>query len=114
MKHAAVGIQALPHKFPFVMLDRVLEVEPGRRAQAEKLITRGSHFETGGGVYYPEMFLLEAMAQLGAVAAAAQGGAAADGEARTGYLAAISDARFYRRPRVGDRVGFAVEYEAGM
>ena len=106
-------LDAIPHRQPFIMVDRVLEVVPGKRATAIKIITTDPLSSGwGSGRYYPEAFILEAMAQVGALAAAApQGG---NGGPVSGFLAAISDARFIKRPEAGDTVFLELEYQAGM
>ncbi|MGA2192203.1 MAG: 3-hydroxyacyl-ACP dehydratase FabZ family protein [Nitrospirota bacterium] len=106
----------MPHKFPFAMLDRVIEVVPGKHAAAEKTITSDSFFGNGRP-FFPELFLIEALAQLGAVAAVPAGagtGTKGPREDAIGYLAGINGAKFYIRPRPGDKVMFSVDYEAGM
>lgn len=115
IKDAAEVAGVLPHRYPFVMLDRVLEVSPGKSARAEKTITQDGFFGAGG-CFFPELFLLEAMAQLGAIAAAGQdtGGREGPPADAIGYLAGLADARFGARPVPGDRVLFTVEYEARL
>ena len=115
MKDATLSTGVLPHRYPFVMLDRVLEIIPGKRASAEKVITADGFFNTGRGCYFfPELFLLEAMAQLGALAAAGPDGGQAPGPDAVGYLAGLHDVKFFTRPMPGDRVSFTVEYEARL
>ena len=109
-------LDAIPHRQPFIMVDRVLEVVPGKRATAIKIITTDPLSSGwGSGRYYPEAFILEAMAQVGALAAAAPA-APIDGKEGPvyGFLAAISDARFLKRPEAGDTVFLELEYQAGM
>lgn len=84
----------LPHRSPFLLIDRVLYRDPGHGASG---ITCVTHEPAG----YPEVFLLESMAQLGGIAAA-------DREGEGGFLAAIDRARFHRRVRAGDVVFITV------
>lgn len=70
----------LPHRFPFLMLDRLLELEPGVNASAERRVT------TADGAF-PKTLLLECIAQLGGIISAGEGG----GE---GFLASIDHAEF--------------------
>ena len=103
---------ALPHRYPFLMVDRVVEVVPGRRAVAVKNITADSGAGNGGRAEYPQVFLLEAMAQVGALAAAGPGLGSAGGMGIPGYLAGINDARFGVRPLAGDVVVFTLDFVA--
>jgi 3-hydroxyacyl-[acyl-carrier-protein] dehydratase len=62
----------LPHRYPFLMIDRVLELEAGVRAVAEKQVTINEPFFQGHFPGYPLMpgvLQIEAIAQTGAVAA---------------------------------------------
>ncbi|MDH4121357.1 MAG: 3-hydroxyacyl-ACP dehydratase FabZ [Deltaproteobacteria bacterium] len=58
--------QILPHRYPFLLVDRVLEVEPGKRARALKNVTGNEAFFQGHFPGYPLMpgvLIIEAMAQ---------------------------------------------------
>jgi len=101
----------LPHRYPFLMVDSVESVEPGLRAVGVKNITGDNHYAQGvtRGLS-PEVMVLEAMAQVGALAAGNEEG----GEARQGLLAALSGVTFHRRPAVGDRLVIELEFEAKM
>ena len=63
--------QALPHRYPFLMIDRVMEVEPGRRAVAVKAVSLddfflANHFPSTQCM--PEALIVEALAQTGGIA----------------------------------------------
>lgn len=92
----------LPHRYPFLMVDRVLEVLPGVRAVGVMNVTGGRP---------PEIMVLEALAQLSALAAPEQPGGSAQ---VSGYLAGIHDAKFTGYPKAGDRVILKVEFVARM
>ena len=83
----------LPHRPPFVFLDRILERQPGERAVAEKQFATADPFvgETGT---LPTTLLAEVMAQCA--------GAAAGGEADHGMLVGVQDFRANGSVRVGD------------
>jgi len=85
----------LPHRTPFVFIDRVISREPGTGATGIKCITH----ETG---IFPQVFLVESMAQLGGIAAACS-------EGEGGFLAAIDRAEFFRGVRAGDRIVLTVQ-----
>ena len=61
----------LPHRDPFLLLDEVIELEPGKRVVARKLVRPRSGTAPGtfpGGPIMPGVLIVEAMAQAGAVA----------------------------------------------
>ncbi len=63
-------LDILPHRFPMLLIDRVLELEPGRRILALKNVTINEPFFQGhfpGEPIMPGVLILEAMAQAGAV-----------------------------------------------
>src|SRR5664279_3514745 len=77
----------LPHRYPFLLLDRVVELEPGVRGVALTIISASREF--------PQVLLVETVAQLAGIVTIRQ-----DGE--EGFLAAIDQAEFSRIPLVGD------------
>lgn len=65
-------MEILPHRPPFLLLDRIVACEPGRSAQGIKCVTMNEPFFTGhfpGQPIMPGVLILEALAQTGAVAA---------------------------------------------
>lgn len=60
----------LPHRYPFLMVDRITELEPGKRAVGVKNVTRNEPFFDGhfpGEPVMPGVLIMEAMAQVGGV-----------------------------------------------
>ncbi|MBC8076127.1 MAG: 3-hydroxyacyl-ACP dehydratase FabZ [Chloroflexales bacterium] len=94
-------MKILPHRYPFLLLDRVLELEPGVRAVAEKLVTINEPFFQGHFPAYPLMpgvLQLEALAQAGAVAALSL----PEFAGKLILFAGIDKVRFKRQVRPGD------------
>lgn len=63
-------MQVLPHRYPMLLVDRVLELEPGKRAKGLKNVTMNEAFFQGhypGMPIMPGVLIVEAMAQAGAV-----------------------------------------------
>jgi 3-hydroxyacyl-[acyl-carrier-protein] dehydratase len=102
----------LPHRYPILLIDRLVEIEPGERAVALKNVTVNEPQFQGHFPGYPIMpgvLLIEAMAQAAAALVVATMGAAADGQKV--YFMTIENARF-RKPVVpGDQVRIIVEKE---
>lgn len=102
-------LDLLPHRFPFLMIDRVLSVDPGERGTAVKCVTANEpHFQGHfpGRPIMPGVLLAEAFAQLACIVALA---AHPDAAGRDVYLLGVDKMRF-RKPVVpGDRVELTVE-----
>ena len=91
----------LPHREPFLLLDEVIEIEPGVRVLARKHVREDEWYLAGhfpGNPIMPGVLMVEALAQTGAVAVLSE-------EANKGKLAlfaGIDDVRFKRLVRPGD------------
>jgi 3-hydroxyacyl-[acyl-carrier-protein] dehydratase len=100
----------LPHRYPFLLVDRVVELVPGQKLTALKNVTANEPFFTGhfpGHPVMPGVLILEALAQASAILAYRSAGM--DPTQKVTYLMAIDNAKF-RRPVVpGDRLDLAVE-----
>jgi len=106
----------LPHRYPFLLVDRVLEVDPGHRLVAIKNVTINEHFFNGhfpGNPVMPGVLIVEALAQAGALLVNAS--QAKNGESLAGkylYLAGIDKARFRRVVLPGDQLRLEAEVTA--
>jgi len=103
-------IQALlPHRYPFLLVDRVLELDPDRRIVGIKNVTVNEPFFQGhfpGRPVMPGVLILEAMAQVGGLLAFKSLGAASRPVV---YLTGVDGAKF-RKPVVpGDRLRFEID-----
>jgi len=100
----------LPHRYPFLLVDRVLEVEDGKRIVALKNVTINEPFFQGhfpGHPVMPGVLIIEAMAQVAAIMAyLAQGDEANN---KVSYFMAIENARFRKPVKPGDQLRIEVE-----
>ena len=99
-------LKKLPHRFPFVMVDRVTKIEKGQSIQAIKNVTINEPFFPGhfpNRPVMPGVLMLEAMAQAAALLVFdTQGASPADNQVY--YLAGIDAARFKRPVEPGDQL----------
>ena len=98
----------IPHRYPFLLVDRIEELEPGVRAVGLKNVTQNEPFFQGHFPDYPVMpgvLIIEAMAQVGAVGVMA-GGAHED---KLALFAGIDGVRFRRQVLPGDVLRMEVE-----
>ena len=103
--------QIIPHRDPFLFLDEVLELEPGVRVLARKLVRGDEWFFPGhfpGRPIMPGVIMVEALAQAGAVAALAAAGNAG----KLVLFAGIDDLRFKRLVSPGDELLLECQIEA--
>ena len=94
----------LPHRYPFLLVDRVLEIEPDVRIGALKNVTINEPFFQGHFPHYPVMpgvLIIEAMAQAAALLSFKSLGTKRD-DNMVVYLAGVDDARFKRPVVPGD------------
>ena len=99
-------LNMLPHRYPFLMVDRVLEVEKNVRIRALKNVTINEPFFQGhfpGRPVMPGVMMLEALAQAAALLAFETMGNAAD-ENSVYYFVGIDGARFKRPVEPGDQL----------
>ena len=97
-------LQKLPHSFPFRMVDRIIEIEPGKRAVAVKNVSLDEPYFQG---HFPKepvtpwVLILEALAQTGGIAFHAS--LEREGEG-VSFLARIDEFRIKRKVIPGDQV----------
>jgi 3-hydroxyacyl-[acyl-carrier-protein] dehydratase len=99
-------LSQLPHRYPFLLVDRVLELEKGKRIKALKNVTINEPFFTGHFPHRPVMpgvLMLEAMAQAAALLAFDMQGIRPD-DKTVYYFAGIDGARFKRPVEPGDQL----------
>ncbi len=106
----------LPHRYPFLLVDRVLEMTPGERIVAIKNVTINEPFFVGHFPHSPVMpgvLIIEAMAQAAAILSFKTRGAMPD-ENSILYFAGIDNARFKRPVLPGDTLTFEMKLEREM
>ena len=103
----------LPHRYPFLLVDRVLECEPGKHLVALKNVTVNEPYFQGHFPGYPVMpgvMIIEAMAQAAAILSYLTIGELPDGN-KLFYFAGIDEARFKRPVVPGDQLVMRVEVQ---
>lgn len=106
-------LKQLPHRYPFLLVDRVLSIEKGKTIQALKNVTMNEPFFTGHFPHRPVMpgvLMLEAMAQTAALLAFDTLGVTPD-DKTVYYFAGIDGARFKRPVEPGDQLMLHVELD---
>lgn len=104
-------LELLPHRFPFLLVDRVLDFEEGRFLRAVKMSLSMSHSSRPfpGKPIFPGVLILEAMAQATGILAFKSVGKLEPGELY--YFAGIDEARFKRPVVPGDQMIMEVTFE---
>lgn len=103
-------MESLPHRYPFLLIDRVLELVPGERIKALKNVTVNEQFFTGHFPHHPVMpgvLVIEAMAQAAAVLSYKTRDVKPDANT-VAYFAGIDNVRFKRPVLPGDQLVFDV------
>nr|CAB05943.1 ywpB [Bacillus subtilis subsp. subtilis str. 168] len=100
--------EIIPHRYPFLLVDRITEVEEGKRAKGYKNVTANEEFFNGHFPQYPVMpgvLIVEALAQVGAVAMLIK----EENRGRLAFFAGIDNCRFKKQVKPGDQLHLEVE-----
>ena len=101
-------MEIIPHRYPFLLIDTIEELEPGVRGVGRKCVSMNEPFFQGhfpGNPVMPGVLIIEALAQVGAVALLSQ----PEWKGRTAYFAGIDKARFRQKVVPGDRLRLECE-----
>ena len=104
-------LEHLPHRYPFLLVDRVLSIEPGKDIVALKNVTINEPFFPGHYPHHPVMpgvLIIEAMAQASALLSFKSMGTKPDDNS-VYYFVGIDNARFKRPVSPGDQLIFRME-----
>ncbi|GAB6137331.1 3-hydroxyacyl-ACP dehydratase FabZ [Halanaerobaculum tunisiense] len=101
--------EVLPHRYPFLLVDKVLEVEPGGKTIGVKNVTANEDFFNGHFPDHPIMpgvLIVEAMAQVAGISLLAT---VDNSEEKVPYFGRINDARFRQPVQPGDQLIMEIE-----
>ncbi|OGF97159.1 MAG: 3-hydroxyacyl-[acyl-carrier-protein] dehydratase FabZ, partial [Candidatus Glassbacteria bacterium RBG_16_58_8] len=102
-------LEILPHRYPFILVDRILEMEVGKRAVGLKNVTINEPFFAGhfpGHPIMPGVLQIEAMGQVGGLLLM---NSVPDPENKVVYFVALDKIRFRKPVRPGDQIRFELE-----
>jgi 3-hydroxyacyl-[acyl-carrier-protein] dehydratase len=102
--------EILPHREPFLLIDEVIELEPGSHVVARKTVRADEWYLSGhfpGRPVMPGVLIVEAMAQAGAVAVLSE----EENRGRLALFAGIDDVRFKRIVEPGDELELRCDLE---
>ncbi|APC49719.1 3-hydroxyacyl-ACP dehydratase FabZ [Virgibacillus halodenitrificans] len=100
--------QTIPHRYPFLLVDKVTEMEEGKRVVGLKNVSANEPFFQGHFPEYavmPGVLIIEALAQVGAMAVLGK----EENKGKLGFLAGVDKCRFKKQVRPGDQLKLEVE-----
>ena len=102
-------MKVLPHRYPFLLVDRILEMEENRKIVGLKNVTINEPFFQGhfpGHPIMPGVLIIEAMAQVGGMLLM---GSVHDHQNKVVYFMSLDNVKFRRPVRPGDQIRFELE-----
>jgi 3-hydroxyacyl-[acyl-carrier-protein] dehydratase len=109
-------LRLLPHRYPFLLIDRVLECWPGQSIRALKNVTYNEPFFPGhfpGRPVMPGVMIIEALAQAAGILAFVTAGVVPNNETKF-YFVGIDKARFRKPVEPGDQLVLHVQLERAL
>ena len=109
-------LKQLPHRYPFLLVDRVTELRPGETIRALKNVTYNEPYFTGHFPHRPVMpgvIIIEALAQTAGILAFVTGGVIPDVDTKF-YFVGIDKARFRKPVEPGDQLVLTAKIERIM
>jgi len=101
-------LQVIPHRYPFLLVDRITELKPGEKASGLKNVTINEPFFQGhfpGEPIMPGVMIVEALAQVGAVAVLSM----PENENKLALFTGINNFRFKQMVKPGDQLELEIE-----
>ncbi len=99
-------LSILPHRFPFLLVDRVVDYQAGRALKALKLVTANEHYMASESHFFPPVLIVEAMAQAtGILAVLSAEGVTADSRF---FLIGVDRTSFSSHVEIGDQLSIKV------
>jgi len=102
-------MKVLPHRYPFLLVDRILELEAGKRVVGVKNVTINEPFFAGhfpGHPIMPGVLIIEAMAQVGGMLLL---GAIPDPQSKVVYFTSLNNVKWRRPVKPGDQLRFELD-----
>jgi len=100
--------EIIPHRYPFLLVDKILELEAGKRAVGIKCVSGNEEFFSGHFPQYPVMpgvLIVEALAQVGAVTMLSK----EENKGKIAFFAGIDGFRFKKEVLPGDQLRLEIE-----
>lgn len=100
--------EILPHRYPFLLVDRIIELEPGKRVVGLKNVTANEEYFNGHFPHHPVMpgvLIIEALAQTGAVGVLAMD----EYKGKLALFAGIDKVKFRKQVVPGDQLRLEIE-----
>lgn len=98
----------LPHRYPFLLVDRIIHLEPGKKGVGLKNLT-GDEWFFQGHHFFPPVLILESLAQVGGIVLAAKAKEENPQARFMGLFAGVSDFQFFRQAQLGEQITLKVE-----